>query len=326
MMLFSNRSLRPFIVLVLGLSLSDGLVAGKLIDRSVVTVNGDVILESDIATFTEKLKSKNFRELFGGIDENIAKDRPAVLRLMIEEKIIDQEVKKLELTAPDVEVDRQLRVISERNGITPAQLKAQISRLGTTYEEYRKGIKRQLERRNLLDREIRPTLEVSDEQLKHYYQRKKGVGGQSGFQYHLAHVFVRGTSPASSKRVKEIHQRLSKGTESFEEAAKTLSDDTASASTGGDLGKFTTDSMLDAFKKVVPKISVGSFSEPIQTPQGFHLVKVVEARPLGFDDLSREEKIQLRNEMASEELERKLGVWIQRKKADSHIRMAGQKS
>ena len=64
----------------------------KVIDRTVVVVNQEVILESDVDKFINKMKSKSFQELFGGIDERTFQNREAVLQLMIEEKIIDQQV------------------------------------------------------------------------------------------------------------------------------------------------------------------------------------------------------------------------------------------
>ena len=62
-----------------------------------VSVNDDVILESDITKFREKAKSKSFQELFGGIDPKFFADRNTAISLLVDEKIIDQWVKKLDL-------------------------------------------------------------------------------------------------------------------------------------------------------------------------------------------------------------------------------------
>src|SRR4051812_33038956 len=71
--------------------------SAKIVDKVIVTVNDDIILESDVAKFLQKSKSKNFQEMFGGIDPKTITDRKKVIDLLIEEKIIDQQVKKLEL-------------------------------------------------------------------------------------------------------------------------------------------------------------------------------------------------------------------------------------
>ena len=65
----------------------------RVLDKTVVAVNDDIILESDIDRFLEKAKSKSFKELFGGISNKKLGDRKIVLQLLIEEKIIDQKRK-----------------------------------------------------------------------------------------------------------------------------------------------------------------------------------------------------------------------------------------
>lgn len=296
--------------------------ARRSVDRSVVTVNDEVILESDIKAFREKLKSPGFRDLFGGMTEKTVADPKALVALLIEEKIIDQQVKKLDLAASDMEIDRQIRVISEKNGISQDQLKAQLKRLGTDFKDYRDGIKRQIERRNLLDREIRPTLEVSDEQLKNYYQRTyaKKKGGET--RYHIAHIFIQGTGPDAKARVDKIYADLRQDPGKFAQFVAEYSDDSSTAENGGDLGSLAPDSLSAVFRSAVPQTAPGKVTAPLKGKEGFHIVKVLETGKSGFDDLSREEKLQLRNEMAATELEKKMAMWLERKKSESHLKFA----
>src|SRR5205823_6178928 len=105
--------------------------------------------------------------------EKVLSNKDAIVQLLVEEKLINQQVKKLDLGASDQEVDGQIRAIEKRNGIGQSQLLERLKQLGTTLSEYREGIRRQIERRNLIDREIKPSLEISDEQLRHFYLRNK---------------------------------------------------------------------------------------------------------------------------------------------------------
>jgi hypothetical protein len=50
-------------------------------------------------------------------------------------------------------------------------------------------------------------------------------------------------------------------------------------------------------------------------------VKVLEASSLDFNTLSREQKEILRNQMVGEELERKMALWVERRKAESYVRV-----
>jgi parvulin-like peptidyl-prolyl isomerase len=299
--------------------------AKKLIDKSVMNVNDDIILESDIDKFQQKIKSKSFQEFFGGIDEKTAKDRNAVLALLVEEKIINQQVKKLDLGASDQEIDGQIRVILKRNNITQQQLNERLKMLGTGLAEYRDGIKRQIERRNLVEREIKPTLEVSDEQLRHFYQRN-AKAEDSQVQYNIAHILIEDKPKggiSAEDRAKKIWKELSENPKNFETFVKDYSDDNTNSAAGGALGYFSAGSLNKEFREVVPKTPVGEITAPIKTSAGYHIVKVLGTQKGDFNSLPKERKDALRNQLISEELEKRMGMWLERKKSEAYIRKSG---
>jgi parvulin-like peptidyl-prolyl isomerase len=295
--------------------------ATRLIDRSVVTVNDDVILESDISRFMAKAKSKSFQELFGGIDPKSLNDRNAVLQILIEEKIIDQQVKKLDLKASDQEVDGQIRSILKRNGITEDQLRDRLKQLGTSMEDYRDGIKRQLERHNLVDREIKPNLEITDEEIRHYYLRHGGTENGE-MQYKIAHILVSGTGKASAAKADKIFSVVSKDPAMFDKDVKDYSDDSTTLDSGGLLGIYSLSSLSQELRQIVPRTAPGTITKPIKMEDGYHIVKVLEAKPGDFSTLPKDKKEALRNEMISSELEKRMAMWLERKKSEAHIQMA----
>jgi len=296
----------------------------KVLDRSVVTVNDDIILSSDIAAFRQKAKSKNFQELFGGLDAKKMENEDAILQLLIEEKIIDQQVKKLELTASDQEVERHIRTILDRNGITQAQLKARLKDLGTSFTDYRDGIRRQLERRNLVDREIKPMMEVSDEELRHFMMRSGGTS-DPGHRYQIAHILIATKGKKGEERAKKILNEALSNPAGFEELAKVSSDDQATAKAGGDLGLFSIDSMVKEFRDAAKKTQPGKvYPQVVKTAGGLHIVKVLQTQALSFSDLPEDKKAELRNQLMSQELEKKMAMWLERKRNEAHIRRSGE--
>lgn len=319
-----KRCLSIFLSLVVIL-ISSSAVAKRLIDKSVMTVNDDIILDSDIDKFQSKIKSKSFQEFFGGIDEKVAKDRNAILNLLVEEKIINQQVKRLDLSASDTEIDGQIRVILKRNGISQAQLTERLKMLGTSMSEYRDGIRRQIERRNLVEREIRPTLEVSDEQLRHFYQRNS-KSEDSQVQYNIAHILIEDKPKggvSAQERANQIWKELSQNPKNFDAFVKDYSDDNTTTANGGSLGYFTLSSLSKEFREVVPKTPVGEITAPLKTAAGFHILKVLEAQKGSFASLPKERKDALRNQMIAEELEKRMAMWLERKKAEAYIRKSG---
>lgn len=309
----------PLCLLLLSFS-SLSLAKRQLIDRSVITVNDDIILESDIAAFRKKAQSKNFQDLFGGLDPKKLENRDAVLQLLIEEKIIDQQVKKLELSASDQEVDRHIRSILERNGISEAQLKVRLRDLGTTLAEYKEGIKRQIERRNLVEREIKPTMEISDEELRHFMMRTGGGSG-TDHRYHLAHILITTAGKKGEERARMVLKEALSKPEDFSKLAKEYSDDQATAETGGDLGMLSTAAMVKEFVGAAKATAPGTvYPEIVKTAGGRHIVKVVEREAVTFADVPEDRKAELRNQLAAQELERKMTLWMERKKGEAHLR------
>jgi parvulin-like peptidyl-prolyl isomerase len=296
--------------IVLGILLFNGASQAKIIDKTVVSINNDIILESDIDRFQKKLQSKAFQELFGGVDPKAVNDKRVALQLLIEETIVDQQVKRLELNASDQEIDAQIRTIIKRNGITEAQLSDRLKQLGTNMAEYRDGLRRQIERRNLIDREIKPSLEVTEEQLRHFYARQNQENGKD-LQYHLAHIAVGNHAEALV-----LYNQLKTAPERFDELAK---------SSGGDLGFLSISALSAELKKAVPKMAVGSISAPLKTTGGYHILKLLDTRTSDFGSLSKEKKEALRNMMINSEVEKKMMLWLERKRSEAHIVRMGEK-
>ncbi len=300
----------------------NSLALPKIVDRTLIIINDDPILESDIAVFQKKIKSKSFQELFGGIPNNIIDNREAALQLLVEERLVNQQVKKLELTASDQEVDGQINSILKKNGISQPQLIERLKQLGSNLGEYKAGIKRQIERRNLIDREIRPSLEISDEQLRHFYLRNARPE-ETEQEYKLAHIFIAfkqkgapGVAEAE-KRAGEIWNQITAQKNDFNHLVKESSDD--SESPEGNLGYFSPSSLSKEFKAIIPKTKIGDVTKPIKMVDGFHILKLLEIRSPDFSTLSKEKREALRNQMVASEMEKKMALWIEKKKKESHI-------
>jgi parvulin-like peptidyl-prolyl isomerase len=294
----------------------------KVVDRTLIIINDEPILESDISAFQKKIKSKSFQELFGGIPNSVIDNREAALQLLVEERLVNQQVKKLELTASDVEIDGQIKSILKRNGISQAQLVERLKQLGSNLSEYKEGLKRQIERRNLIDREIRPSLEISDEQLRHFYLRNARPE-ETEQEYKLAHILIafkeKGAAGVreAEKRAEAVWKQAITKKEDFAKLVKEYSDDSESAE--GALGYFSASSLSKEFRSIIPKTKVGEVTKPIKMADGLHILKLLEIRSPDFSTLPKEKREVLRNQMVGSEMEKKMALWIEKKKKESNI-------
>jgi parvulin-like peptidyl-prolyl isomerase len=78
-------------------------------------------------------------------------------------------------------------------------------------------------------------------------------------------------SLADSVRTEILAGRLD-----FATAASQFSADTASGESGGELGRYTPDQLIDPISTTVENLTVGDVSEPVRTAAGFHLIHVSE--------------------------------------------------
>lgn len=112
---------------------------------------------------------------------------------------------------------------------------------------------------------------VKDADIKAEYERYKAQAGDK--EYHVRHILV-----GTDAEAKAVIAKL-KGGAKFEELAKT-SKDTGTAANGGDLDWATPSSFPKVFSDAFVGLQKGAITETaVQTPNGFHIIKLDDTRP-----------------------------------------------
>jgi peptidyl-prolyl cis-trans isomerase C len=112
---------------------------------------------------------------------------------------------------------------------------------------------------------------VSDADIKAEYDKFVAQAGDK--EYHVRHILL-GTEAEANDVIAKI-----KGGAKFEDLAK-LSKDTGSAANGGDLDWASPSSFPPVFSQAFVALGKGQVTEkPVQTPNGFHVIKVDDIRP-----------------------------------------------
>ncbi|PHD60522.1 peptidylprolyl isomerase PrsA [Bacillus wiedmannii] len=89
-----------------------------------------------------------------------------------------------------------------------------------------------------------------------------------------SHILV-----SDENEAKEIKKKLDAGA-SFEELAKQESQDLLSKDKGGDLGYFNSGRMAPEFETAAYKLKVGQISNPVKSPNGYHIIKLTDKKNL----------------------------------------------
>lgn len=112
----------------------------------------------------------------------------------------------------------------------------------------------------------------TEKELRAEYETQ--VAQMSHQEYHARHILV-ATEQFADKLVKDLERGAK-----FEDLAKRESMD-SSKQNGGDLGWFTPDRMVKPFADAVVALKPGEYTHtPVQTPYGWHIIKLEETRDL----------------------------------------------
>jgi len=138
-------------------------------------------------------------------------------------------------------------------------------------------------------------------------------------QTHARHILLK-ASPAmtqtrATQRLAQLRQRIEMG-ESFEDLARRYSED-ASAPQGGDLGWTSPGEMVPAFEQAMQALAPGQVSEVIQTPFGWHLIRVEARRSKDVKDQTR--RLQARQILFQRRAEPAFEDWLSQLQGQAYI-------
>ena len=129
-----------------------------------------------------------------------------------------------------------------------------------------------------------------------------------------SHILV-----SDENEAKEIKKKLDSGA-SFEELAKQESQDLLSKEKGGDLGYFNSGRMAPEFETAAYKLKVGQISNPVASPNGYHIIKLTDKKALKpYDEVKDSIRKNLEEERISDPIFGKKLLQNELKKANIKI-------
>lgn len=149
--------------------------------------------------------------------------------------------------------------------------------------------RRQLLTQRYLQKVVQP--KVSDANVKAFFEKNKMRYSQD--EVRASHVLLKTEAEA-----KEVYTKAKAG-EDFEVLAKKFSKDPSAAQNMGDLGFFTRSRMVPQFADAAFSMKPGEISQPVKSPFGYHVIKLVEKREgkaVKFDEVKDQVRGDLQNE------------------------------
>lgn len=308
------------IIIVVILSVAGGIGGAKIIDKIIAIVNGEIITLSQLERYRAQLREEF--EATGKRGTEILDSKRALLNRLIEEKLVDQQCRKLGIKVSERDIDMAIDDVKRANAITDGQLKMALLAQGLSWEEYREQLREELKRAKLVSRVVRRELSVDGEALKRFYlehiERFKEPD-----QIRVSHILIMIPQDSDDLLVAALRYkgetilgRVRRG-EDFQQLARSYSDD-VSAQNGGDLGFFKTGELLPEIERAISDLRPGQLAGLVRTKMGFHIIKLTDRKEgsvVPYDEVT--EKV--RNQYIAEQSKRAYKAWLQQLKSESFI-------
>ena len=223
---------------------------------------------------------------------------PQVLEECINSKIIMQAAKKEGLTVTQEEIDARIAEIMARQIQPGDSLEAALQRNKATRARFDSQLKGQIALEKIIEKQTKLTDADYSEFIK-----ARHIFIRIGLDDPNASAEEREKAEAEAKANTEKILAEIRAGKSFEQAAKEYSQDLRTKDTGGKLEWFRRYEMPPQLSDAAFKLKAGEISEPVQTQQGYHLVKIDK---LG-KDASPNEKAEIKKRILSQRMGMELG-------------------
>ena len=268
-------------------------------DGIVAVVNREVITRRELDARIRIAKRELAAQRIQLPEQSILEGQ--ILQRLITEALEQQEARRLRIDVTDAMLQSGLELIGKRNNTTVAAMRRQIEGAGISWSDYTFMIRREMMIEQLRQRVADSGIFVTDAEVDAYLREQKArKEGNLPLSVRpapppppppkpqattpaimgIAQILVRVPEGSSEEEIKTLRAkaqgllaRVRKG-EKFEEVAKASSDG-PEASRGGDMGVRPLNGWPDLFLKGVAGVPDGRISNIIQSPNGFHILKVI---------------------------------------------------
>ncbi|OPY71840.1 MAG: Chaperone SurA precursor [Syntrophorhabdus sp. PtaU1.Bin058] len=265
------NKLHGILLIILSLLLPAAGLHCEVVDRIIAIVNDDIITLKDVERYVHVEKQGKYTSVNEYLRNLEFKEK---IDIFISDLLIKQQARKLKIDVSDREIEGIIENIKKQNLITETELREQLKKENITYKGFQEGIRMNVLRSRVLARVISSEVNITENDLKEYYN--KHIGEYKEEEYRLKQIFVSGQRQDGAQRVMAAYKLLNEG-KSFEEVAKEFSDD-PSAKTDADIGFVKREDLMPQLKDPLVLLTPGSYTQPIQTPYGFHILKLMEVK------------------------------------------------
>lgn len=306
--------LKTFFIVCIFVIFSSVSLYADFEDRIVAIVNDEVITLSELDTTLQSFMKRVEKIPRGDQREKIvAQARGAAMNKLINNMLLEQKAAKLGIIVTDKDVDKALKNILEEKHMSFEKFRKALASEGGVLDEYKGEIRRNIVNGRIVEKEIRSGITISEEEVGAYYRKHRDdyEGKEAARIQQILLVKPKDCDDSTRKELRskaeEILKRLENG-DLFDVLVGIYSQGPA-AKSGGDLGFVEKGMMFPEVDAAVSGLKVGESSEIIESPVGFHIIKIIDRRGAGIKPVEevREEIIRT---IGNEKINKRFQEWL----------------
>jgi len=282
-MIYNDTMKNTLMPLLLGTLLFSYFPAqAEVLGKIAAVVEEDIILEQEldkeVATISQRIRAGNTP----APPEAVL--RKQVLEKMIMDKLQRQLAEKAGINVTEDQIANSAADIAQRNNMSLEQFRAELEKQGMPYKTFLDNMRNEIIINQLRSREIGGRIKVTDREVEHFIETQ-GKSGAENVQYHLGHILIALKEGASASEIQKAEAKADhlvkalRAGQSFTQVAMSESEDD-NALKGGDLGWRTINDVPTLFAHKVSQMQADEVSDPIRSPSGFHILKMLEIKGL----------------------------------------------
>jgi parvulin-like peptidyl-prolyl isomerase len=267
----------------------------NVVEEIVAKCNGDIVTRGDLDRARQELIQSLRAAGYAGADleKQLAEQEKNLLRNRIDQLILAQKAKDLNINV-DSDVTKQMAAIQSDSKIADPEKFQQFvkEQSGMSYEDFKQEMKNRLLTQRVIREEVTEKMSVKHEDVEKYYNEHKGDFVRQE-QISLQEILISTEGKdaagvaAEEKKSKDLVTRARKG-ERFAEMARDNSD-SVTAKNFGELPPYKKGIMAKNMEDAVWDQPKGYITDPIQTPNGYLILRVADHQKAGQAELSEVE-------------------------------------
>ena len=274
------KKIFPFILLLSSLLILSTSQAAETLDRIVAVVNTKVITQQQLSEQIELMRQQLQAE--NKPIPSQAHLREQALNHMLDTELQRQLAASSGMKVDEASLDKTIASIATRNGLTVEQLRSRLEQENMPYAKYRQQIREQLIIARLQQDEVGQKITVTPQEITDMLAHMpKFTTGKAS--YHVEDLLIPLPDHPSAQAISISKQNAlsvlqhAKSGSSFQQLVAQSKNDPLPLS-GGDLGWRPLSELPDTFQASIQALKVGEIAGPIQAQNGFHLLRLIEAK------------------------------------------------